>query len=124
MTIRNIFRSALALSLLLAPALAAAAEAKPAAAAPAPEKKEESGGPLQNMKFRGIGPAAGGGGIAAIASIPGDPNIIYLGSCSGGVFKTVDSGLTWKAIFEKYPSSIGAIALAPSNPNLVWVGTG
>ena len=36
----------------------------------------------------------------------------------------MDGGTTWKAIFEKYPPSIGAIAIAPSNPSLVWVGTG
>lgn len=85
---------------------------------------EDAGGPLQNMKFRNLGPAAGGGRISAIAGIPGDPNTIYLGSCSGGVFKTSDGGLTWKAIFEKYPPSIGSIAIAPTNPSLVWVGTG
>ncbi|HEV2064781.1 MAG TPA: sialidase family protein, partial [Thermoanaerobaculia bacterium] len=124
MTTRNFFRTAGALGLVLAAGFALAAETKPAAPTPAPEKKEAGGGPLQNVKFRNLGPAAGGGRISAIASIPGDPNTIYLGSCSGGVFKTVDSGLTWKAIFEKYPPSIGSIAIAPSNPSLVWVGTG
>lgn len=109
-TTRNLFRTAGALGLVLAAGFALAAE--------------ESGGPLQNVKFRNLGPAAGGGRISAIAGIPGDPNTIYLGSCSGGVFKTVDSGLSWKAIFEKYPPSIGSIAIAPSNPSLVWVGTG
>jgi photosystem II stability/assembly factor-like uncharacterized protein len=122
MTTRNLFRTAGALCLVLAAGLAVAAETKPAA--PSPEKKEESGGPLQNVKFRNLGPAAGGGRISAIAGTPGDPNTIYLGSCSGGVFKTVDSGLSWKPIFEKYPPSIGSIAIAPSNPSLVWVGTG
>jgi len=81
-------------------------------------------GAQRGFKFRNLGPAAGGGRVTALASIPGNPNVIYLGSCSGGVFKTVDNGVSWKAIFEKYPASIGAIALAPSNPNLVWVGTG
>lgn len=115
-------RAASALCAFLAAGLALAADPKPT---PAPAaKKEESPGPLQNLKFRNLGPAGGGGRITAIASIPGDFNTIYLGSCSGGVFKTVDSGLSWKAIFEKEPASIGAIALAPSNTNQVWVGTG
>src|SRR5512144_2544189 len=85
---------------------------------------KESEGPLQNMKFRNLGPAAGGGRVAAVAGIAGDPNVIYVGAAAGGVWKTVDGGNTWKAIFEKYPSSIGAIAVASLNPSLVWVGTG
>ncbi|MGH9399011.1 MAG: WD40/YVTN/BNR-like repeat-containing protein [Thermoanaerobaculia bacterium] len=123
MTIRSVSRAVGALCLFLAAGLALAADPKPTPAAE-PAKKEESAGPLQNLKFRNLGPAAGGGRITAIAGIPGDPNTIYLGSCSGGVFKTVDSGLSWKAIFEKYPPSIGAITIAPSNASLVWVGTG
>jgi photosystem II stability/assembly factor-like uncharacterized protein len=78
-----------------------------------------------NVKFRNLGPAVGGGRVAAVAGVPGNPNIYYVGAAGGGVWKTVDGGLSWKAIFEKEPtSSIGAVALAPSNPNLVWVGTG
>ena len=87
---------------------------------------DEDPGPGQprGFRFRSLGPAAGGGRISAIASIPGNPNVIYLGSASGGIFKTVDSGVSWKPIFDKYPPSIGSIAIAPTNPNLVWVGTG
>jgi photosystem II stability/assembly factor-like uncharacterized protein len=92
-------------------------------AAPASEKKETED-PLQNMKFRNLGPAVGGGRITAVAGIPGDPNVLYVGAAAGGVWKSVDGGNSFKAIFEKYPSSIGAIAVAPSNPSLVWVGTG
>src|SRR5438876_8421797 len=80
---------------------------------------------LGNIKFRNLGPAAGGGRVAAVAGVPGQPNVYYVGAAAGGVFKTVDGGLSWKPIFEKQPvASIGAIALAPSNPSLVWVGTG
>ncbi|MEO8433156.1 MAG: hypothetical protein ABI592_16755, partial [Acidobacteriota bacterium] len=87
---------------------------------------DEEPGPGQprGFRFRSLGPAAGGGRITAIESVPGNPNVIYLGSASGGIFKTVDSGGSWKPIFEKYPASIGAIAIAPTNPNLIWVGTG
>ncbi|MGH8295306.1 MAG: WD40/YVTN/BNR-like repeat-containing protein [Steroidobacteraceae bacterium] len=78
-----------------------------------------------HLKFRNLGPAIGGGRVAAVAGIPGDPQVYYVGSAGGGVFKTTDGGLDWKPIFKhEATSSIGAIAIAPSNPNLVWVGTG
>ncbi|MGI8656313.1 MAG: hypothetical protein ACR2LC_13990 [Pyrinomonadaceae bacterium] len=81
--------------------------------------------PLENFKFRNLGPAAGGGRVTSVVGIPGQPNIYYIGAAAGGVFRTSDGGLSWKAIFEKEAvASIGAIALAPSNPNIVWVGTG
>jgi photosystem II stability/assembly factor-like uncharacterized protein len=92
-----------------------------------PQKAEDSKAkdPLENVKFRNIGPAVGGGRITSVVGIPGKSNVYYVGAAGGGVFYTQDGGLSWKAIFEKESTaSIGAIALAPSNPNLVWVGTG
>jgi photosystem II stability/assembly factor-like uncharacterized protein len=81
--------------------------------------------PLENIKFRNLGPAVGGGRVSAVVGVPGKPNVYYAGTGGGGVFVTQDGGLSWKPIFEKEASaSIGAIALAPSNPNLMWVGTG
>jgi photosystem II stability/assembly factor-like uncharacterized protein len=101
---------------------------KPVEAAPAtPVATDDakSKDPLENMKFRNIGPAVGGGRVTSVVGVPGKPNIYYAGAGGGGVFMTQDGGLSWKPIFEKESSaSIGAIALAPSNPNLVWVGTG
>jgi photosystem II stability/assembly factor-like uncharacterized protein len=81
--------------------------------------------PLENWKFRNLGPAAGGGRITSVVGIPGKPNAYYVGAAAGGVFMTQDGGLTWKPIFEKEAAaSIGAIAIAPSNPSVIWVGTG
>src|SRR5215469_9020484 len=77
------------------------------------------------LKFRNLGPAIAGGRVAAVAGIPGNPQVYYVGAAAGGVFETTDCGLNWKPIFKHAAtSSIGAIAVAPSNPNLVWVGTG
>jgi photosystem II stability/assembly factor-like uncharacterized protein len=80
---------------------------------------------FKNLEFRNLGPAVGGGRVAAVAGIPGNSNVYYVGAAAGGVFKTENAGVTWKAIFEhEGTASIGALALAPSNPSIVWVGTG
>jgi photosystem II stability/assembly factor-like uncharacterized protein len=100
---------------------------KDAAKSTTPTKLEDnkSKDPLENVKFRNLGPAVGGGRVTSVVGIPGKPNVYYVGAAGGGVFMTQDGGLSWKAIFEKESTaSIGAIALAPSNPNLIWVGTG
>src|SRR5882724_10405057 len=97
----------------------------PDANAPQSPNQNQNKDPLDNFKFRNLGPAVGGGRVTSVVGIPGKPNIYYVGAAAGGVFKTIDGGLSWKPIFEKEAvASIGAIALAPSNPNLVWVGTG
>jgi photosystem II stability/assembly factor-like uncharacterized protein len=81
---------------------------------------------LSGLPIRPIGPAAMGGRIADITAVhEGQRLTIYIGSASGGVWKSVDSGITFKPIFDKQLSlSIGAIAVDPSNPQTVWVGTG
>ncbi len=81
---------------------------------------------LSGLPIRAIGPATMGGRIADIAAVrEGERLTIYVGSASGGVWKSVDSGITFKPIFDKQPSlSIGSIAIDPSNPKTVWVGTG
>ncbi len=80
---------------------------------------------LKNLKFRGIGPAEMGGRVDDLAIVESDPRIMYVGAAAGGIFKTVNGGITWKAIFEDQPNpSIGDLALAPSNPSILYVGTG
>jgi photosystem II stability/assembly factor-like uncharacterized protein len=66
-----------------------------------------------------------GGRIADVEGVPGDPNVVYVASASGGLWKTTNGGVKWTPIFEREGTiSIGDIALAPSNPEVVWVGTG
>jgi photosystem II stability/assembly factor-like uncharacterized protein len=80
---------------------------------------------LKNLKFRSIGPAQMGGRIDDLAIVESDPRIIYAGAAAGGIFKSVNGGETWKAIFEDQPNpSIGDLALSPSNPSILYVGTG
>jgi len=76
------------------------------------------------LKYRSIGPAAGGR-VTRVTGIPGDSATYYVATASGGVWKSIDAGNTWKPIFDDQPiSSIGSIAVAPSDPNIIYVGSG
>jgi photosystem II stability/assembly factor-like uncharacterized protein len=76
------------------------------------------------LRFRYMGPAPAGR-IASAAGVPGDPNVYYLGSASGGLWKSIDGGQSFAPIFDDQDvAAIGSIAIAPSDPNTVWVGTG
>ena len=78
----------------------------------------------QSMKWRMIGPFRAGRTVGAVG-IPNQPNVFYIGVNNGGVWKTTDTGRTWKPIFDDQPTgSIGDVAIAPSNPNVVYVGSG
>ena len=78
---------------------------------------------LSQLEYRFIGPD--GNRAIAVAGVPGDPLVSYIGAASGGLWKTADGGTTWRPIMDDQPvNSIGSIAIAPSDPNVVWVGTG
>jgi photosystem II stability/assembly factor-like uncharacterized protein len=80
---------------------------------------------FSRLEYRSIGPAIMGGRIADVEGVPGDANVVYVASASGGLWKTTNGGVKWTPIFERQGTlSIGDIALAPSNPDVVWVGTG
>jgi photosystem II stability/assembly factor-like uncharacterized protein len=80
---------------------------------------------FKNLEFRELGPATMGGRIDDFAVVESNPNIVYVGTASGGVWKTTNNGTTWEPIFDKESvSTIGDIAIAPSDPSVVWVGTG
>lgn len=77
------------------------------------------------IEARGIGPAVMGGRVSSIAMDPKRPSRYYVGFGSGGVMKTSDNGITFRAVFaHEKVASIGDIAVAPSDPTVVWVGTG
>src|SRR5258707_7147026 len=80
---------------------------------------------FKNLEFRELGPATMGGRIDDFAVVESNPNIVYVGAASGGVWKTTNNGTTWEPIFDKESvSTIGDIAIASSDPAVVWVGTG
>ena len=81
-------------------------------------------GPFKELKYRSIGPAAGGR-VCRVAGVPGNPLIYFAATASGGVWRSLDGGLSWKCVTEKLPTSTaGSIAVAPSDPNVVYMGSG
>jgi len=76
------------------------------------------------IEARSIGPAVMGGRISALDAVNSNPRIIYVGAASGGIWKSISGGTTFKPIFDKYTQSIGAIAIDQAHPDTVWVGTG
>src|SRR5579859_2217580 len=80
--------------------------------------------PAAAMRWRQIGPTRAGR-ARAVAGVPGQPNVAYIGFDNGGVWRSTDYGSTWEPLFDREPTgSIGAIAVAPSDPNVIYVGTG
>lgn len=95
------------------------------AASPVPAVAQQiDPGLYSGMRWRSIGPYRAGR-VTAVAGIPGNPAIYYIGTPGGGVWKTTDGGTVWKPIFDaEHIASIGAVTLAPSNTNIIYVGTG
>jgi Calx-beta domain-containing protein len=110
-------------------------------------ERQETNRRLESIVNGGISPAAGGawtaigpaplpngvgsnsgptsGRVTSIAIDPTNPNKIYLGTAQGGVWRSLDAGVNWTAIFDSAESlAIGALAVAPSNPSILYVGTG
>ncbi|MEO9869636.1 WD40/YVTN/BNR-like repeat-containing protein [Ekhidna sp.] len=80
---------------------------------------------LKNMAPRSIGPAGMSGRITSIDVVADQPDVMYVGSASGGVWKSTSGGIDWEPIFnDQTTASIGAVTIQQSNPSVVWVGTG
>jgi len=80
--------------------------------------------PIPNGQTTGV-PMAVSGRVTALAVHPNNANIVYVGTAQGGLYRTLNGGLTWTALMDSAKSlAIGAIAIAPSSPTTVFVGTG
>ena len=80
---------------------------------------------LAAFKFRSIGPAMISGRIIDLAVNPENHSEYFVAAASGGVWKTTDGGITFKAVFDgQRPYSIGCVTYAPSNTHVIWVGSG
>jgi photosystem II stability/assembly factor-like uncharacterized protein len=80
---------------------------------------------LKGIDVRSIGPAGMSGRVTAIDAVVDQPNIIYVGTASGGVWKSESGGIDWKPMFDEQPvMSIGSVSIQQDNPDVIWVGTG
>ena len=85
----------------------------------------QENGPFDGLRFREIGPATPAGRIDDFAVLQSNPAVFYVGTATGGIWKTTNNGTTFETVFDdQTTSSIGDLAIAPEDPNLVWVGTG
>jgi photosystem II stability/assembly factor-like uncharacterized protein len=80
---------------------------------------------LAGMRARSIGPAGMSGRIADIEALESNPEIVYVGASAGGVWKSMNGGVTWEPIFDdQRVHAIGSIEVFQASPDIVWVGTG
>jgi photosystem II stability/assembly factor-like uncharacterized protein len=118
----------LLLPLALLPALAGAQQRAAARQAALPRTAPDSATAARlvaGLRWRMVGPARGGR-VTAVTGVVQEPHTFYMGATGGGVWKTVDAGITWRNVTDGFldVGSIGAIDVADSDPNVVWVGTG
>jgi photosystem II stability/assembly factor-like uncharacterized protein len=91
----------------------------------AQERAQLRSSDLAGLRLRNVGPANMSGRFVDMDVVESDPQVMYVASATGGVFRTLDAGITWEPVFEKEPvHSVGDIALFQPNPNIIWVGTG
>ncbi|MGE5349164.1 MAG: WD40/YVTN/BNR-like repeat-containing protein, partial [Actinomycetota bacterium] len=80
---------------------------------------------FNGIKPRNIGPAGMSGRVTAFAVDPRNENVFYVGTASGGLWKTVNAGTTFVPLFDNEAvASIGALAIDPERPDIIWAGTG
>lgn len=91
-----------------------------------PAQRSPGDAPWPDSAWRQIGPVSIGGRVSDIEAVADDPRIIFVGAASGGVFRSLNNGVSWDPVFDADGTalSIGDIAIAPSDRNVVWVGTG
>src|SRR5580704_2065615 len=81
---------------------------------------------ISGLPVRNIGSATMSGRIAAVAAVNENARLtVFIGAASGGVWKSVNGGTTFKPVFDRQSvQSVGAISIDPSSPKIVWVGSG
>lgn len=80
---------------------------------------------FHGLQWRNIGPFRGGRSVAS-SGVVGQPMTYYMGTVGGGIWKTVDDGITWNNISDGFlkTATVGAVTVSESNPNIVIAGMG
>jgi photosystem II stability/assembly factor-like uncharacterized protein len=121
----SILGSIVLASILSITNLSAQKAKKTAPAVAATETKVDINKVFKNWKPRNVGPASMSGRVTSIDVEVANPNNIWIGAASGGVWKTNNAGVSWTPVFDEQPIlNIGAVAIQQSNPSVVWAGTG
>jgi photosystem II stability/assembly factor-like uncharacterized protein len=121
----SILGSIVLASVMLTTTVSAQKSKKAAPVVAAPTTKVDINKVFKNWKPRNVGPASMSGRVTSIDVEVANPNNIWIGAASGGVWKTNNSGVSWTPVFDEQPIlNIGAVAIQQSNPSVVWVGTG
>ena len=77
------------------------------------------------IRFREIGPTRQGGRYVDFAVVENNPRVFYAATATGGLWKTVNNGISFTPVFDDQPDfALGAVALAPSRPDVIYLGTG
>ncbi|MFT5288614.1 MAG: photosystem II stability/assembly factor-like uncharacterized protein [Planctomycetota bacterium] len=85
----------------------------------------EEDSPFSSLEWRALGPKNCGGRIESVDSPAGQPSIIYAGVGSGGVWKSINGGLSWEHVFSRESTfAVGDVTVDPTEAETVWVGTG
>lgn len=81
--------------------------------------------PFAALQPRSVGPVTMGGRTSDIEVVNSDPRIYYLATAGGGVWKTINGGITFNVVFDKGGSvSMGSVSVCQGKPDVVFIGTG
>src|SRR6266567_1004981 len=100
-------------------------DSQPAAQSRTPAAGDFDQAILDAFRWRSIGPLRGGRSIA-VSGVKGRPKEGYFGAVGGGLWKTIDGGLSWNPVTDGqiHSSSVGAVAVSESNPDVIYIGMG
>ncbi|HTU92319.1 MAG TPA: hypothetical protein VMF69_19715 [Gemmataceae bacterium] len=116
----NVYRTH-CITFIFIPTILAAVFCVPAAHG---DENKSDPSPFKRLKFRAIGPAAGGR-VCRVAGVPGDRLTCYAATAASGLWKSTDGGIHWKPTADDQPTStFGSLAIAPSDPNVIYAGSG
>ena len=80
---------------------------------------------VDSIRFREIGPTRQGGRYVEFAVVESNPRVFYAATATGGLWKTVNNGISFTSVFDNQPDfALGAVAVAQSRPDVVYLGTG